>query len=88
MGKDKNIHLKPMVKIRMFTLCTSISHILHQILRSNARKLPGAGERRWGLKCLMDMEFPIYKMKRAMEMNGGYGCLTMLMYLIIAELYT
>lgn len=77
-----------MVKIRMFTLCSSITYILHQILRSNARQLPGAGERRWGVKCLMDMEFLFYKMNRIMEMNGGYGCTVMLMYLIIAELYT
>lgn len=30
----------------------------------------------------MNIEFQIYKMKTAMEMNGGDGCTTLRMYLV------
>lgn len=59
----------------MLALYTAICYV-HQILRSNDRQLRGAGDRRdeWGVKCLMDTEFQVYKMKRAMEMDGGDDC--------------
>ena len=36
----------------------------------------------------IDIEFQFYKMKRILEMDGGNGCTTLLMYLIHTELYT
>lgn len=55
--KDR-INLKSMVKIRILTLYTSITYVLHQILRSKDGQLPGAGEESgWRVQCLMYMQF-------------------------------